>query len=169
MGMQSVERTVSLGYLRKALARVVDAASRKLGTVARQLGAPVLKSIPVSAVMLSALPVVKPNQPLEDVAELFVGGRNKELAVVEDGQPIGVVTRDDVAIGLERRGPHASVGEAPQHDVVTVTPSDSLADVLDQLRDAPDRVAVVVDQGQPVGLLTFEKLVAYLDDHREVA
>lgn len=167
--MQGVERTVSPGYLRKALARVVDAASRKLGIVARRLGAPVLKTIPVSAVMLSALPVVKSSQPLEDVAELFIGGRNKQLAVVEDGQPVGVVTRDDVAIGLERRGPHASVGEAPQHDVVTVTPSDSLADVLDQLREAPDRVAVVVDHGQPVGLLTFEKLVAYLDEHREAA
>ena len=167
--MHSVERTVSGGYLRRALARLISAASSKLGSVARRLGAPVLTTIPVSAVMLTALPVVKASQPLEDVAELFIGGRNRELAVVEDGQPVGVVTRDDVAVGLARRGPHASVGEAPQHDVVTVTPSDSLADVLAQLRDLPDSVAVVVDQGQPVGLLTFEKLVAYLDEHPEAA
>jgi CBS domain-containing protein len=111
--------------------------------------------------MLTALPVIKPTHALEDVAQLFLGGRNRELAVIEDGHPVGVVTRDDVAMGLERRGPHASVSDAPSHDVVEVAPSDSLAEVLEQLRAAPDSVAVVVDRGETVGLLTFEKLAAY--------
>ena len=75
-----------------------------------------------------------------------------------------MVTRDDVAAGLERRGPHAAVSEAPRHDVLEVAPSDSLADVLEQLRAAPDRVAVVIDRGAPVGLLTIEKLVAYVQN-----
>ncbi len=157
------------GFLRNTLGRLTRAAIRKLSVVARKLGAPALTTIPVSAVMLHALPVVTSQQALADVAQLFIGGRNQELAVVEDGLPVGVVTRADVALGLERSGPHASVGESPQHDVVTVAPSDSLADVLDQLRAAPDSVAVVVDQGEPVGLLTFEQIVAYLDDHTEAA
>ena len=163
--MTSVGRQASGGLLRKALAQLTGVAIRKLSGVARRLGSPALTTIPVSAAMLSALPVVSSQQALEDVAQLFVGGRNHELAVVEDGLPVGVVTREDVALGLERRGPHASVGESPQHDVVTVTPSDSLADVLDQLRAVPDSVAVVVDQGEPVGLLTFEKIRAYLAGH----
>jgi len=148
-------------YLRRALARLTGAAIRKLSTVARQLGAPALTTIPVSAAMLTALPVVKSGEHLEDVAQLFIGGRNQELAVVEDGHPVGVVTRADVAAGLEIRGPHGSVGEASRHDVLTVAPSDSLVDVLDQLRAAPDSVAVVIYHGEPVGLLTFEKLSAY--------
>lgn len=163
--MPSVGSQVSGGFLRKALVRLTDVGIRKLSAVARKLGSPALTTIPVSAAMLSALPVVSSEQALEDVAQLFLGGRNHELAVVEDGETIGVVTREDVALGLERRGPHASVAESPQHDVVTVTPSDSLADVLDQLRAVPDSVAVVIDQGEPVGLLTFEKIVAYLDEH----
>lgn len=149
------------GYLRRALGLLAAAAVRKLTSVARGLGAPGLATIPVSAAMLTALPVVKPEQPLADVAQLFLGGKNHELAVVEHGHPVGVVTRDDVATGLETRGPRASVAEAPRHAVVEVAPSDSLADVLEQLRAAPESVAVVVDRGEPVGLLTFAKLSAY--------
>lgn len=167
--MRSVEPKQSGRIVRRALARLAGVAIRKLTAVARRLGSPTLTTIPVSAAMLTALPVVKPEQHLEDVAQLFIGGRNHELAVVEDGHTVGVVTRDDVAAGLERRGPHASVAEAPQHDVVMVTPSDSLADVLEKLRAAPDRVAVVIDRGEPVGLLTFEKLVAYVAQARLAA
>jgi CBS domain-containing protein len=157
------------GYLRKALGFLAAAAVRKLTTVARGLGAPSLATIPVSAAMLTALPVIKPSSSLEDVAQLFLGGKNRELAVVEDGHPVGVVTRDDVAMGLERRGPHGSVADAPRHAVVEVTPSDSLAEVLEQLRAAPDSVAVVVDRGEAVGLLTFEKLSAYAAHAKLVA
>lgn len=160
--MRGDESMVSAGFLRRALAKLMSAASRKLHSVSRHLGAPALTTIPVSAAMLTALPVIKPEQPLADVAQLFLGGRNHELAVVDDGHPVGVVTRDDVAAGLEQCGPRASVAETPQHDVLTVTPSDSLVDVFDQLRASPHAVAVVVDHGEPVGLLTFEKLAAYL-------
>jgi CBS domain-containing protein len=150
------------GFLRRTLAQMTNAAIRKLTTLARHLGSPALVTVPVSAAMLTRLPCVTPDESLADVAQLFLGGRNAELAVVEDGQTIGVVTRNDVAQGLEDNGPLTTVAEAPQHDVVTVTPSDSLSDVLEQLRSEPERVAVVVDHGEPVGLLTFDRLAAYL-------
>jgi CBS domain-containing protein len=156
-------------YLRKALGFLAAAAVRKLTSVARRLGAPSLATIPVSAAMLTALPVIKPSSSLEDVAELFIGGKNRELAVVEHGHPVRVVTRDDIATGLERRGPQASISDAPSHDVVEVAPSDSLEDVLEQLRAAPDSVAVVVDRGEAVGLLTYEKLWAYAAHAKLVA
>jgi CBS domain-containing protein len=151
------------GLVRGALVRLMETSIRKLSIVARRLGRPALATVPVSAAMLTRLDVVTPQQPLEDVAQLFIGGRNAELAVVEDGMPVGVVTRADVALGLERNGPHARVAEAPRHGVVTVTPSDSLVEVLEQLRLSPDAVAVVVDHGDPVGVLTFDRLLAYLD------
>ena len=150
------------GLLRRTLSHLTDGAIRKLTTLARHLGSPALATVPVSAAMLTRLPYVTPHESLEDVAQLFVGGRNAELAVVEDGCPVAVVTRADVAFGLAHNGPHAAIADAPQHDVLMVAPSDSLADVLEQLRSAPDRVAVVVDHGEPVGLLTIDRLSAYL-------
>ena len=63
-------------------------------------------------------------------------------------------------------GPHAPVAAAPSHHVVTVMASDSLARVLERLQETPDSVAVVIDHGGPVGLLTEETLIAYLDQAR---
>lgn len=149
-------------FVQRTLGRLTVRAIRRLSRIARRLGYPALATVPVSAAMLSRLQTVSPQQHLEDVAALFVGGRNAEIPVVVDGTPVAVVTRDDVARGLAQNGPHASIAEAPRHDVVTVTPSDSLADVLEQLRAYPDAVAVVLDHGSPVGLLTYERLSAYI-------
>jgi CBS domain-containing protein len=161
--------TRSCGLLRRTLGLLTLGVVRKLSTIARRLGTPALATVPVSAAMLTRLPVVAPDEALADVAQFFVGGRNGEVTVVDGGQPVGVVTRDDVALGLERSGPSARVGEAPKHDVVTVSPSDSLVDVLDELRAAPDRVAVVIDHGEPVGLLTIDRLIAYVEESRRPA
>ena len=152
----------------RILARFVSKARRMIGLLALRLGTPALATIPISAVMLPKLETVGAQQPLADAAHLFIGGRgNQGVPVVADGATIGVVTRDDVAIGLQRSGPAAPVSEAPRHNVVTVAPSDSLADVLEQLYAAsPETVAVVVDNGRPVGVLTVQHLVAYVEDRK---
>jgi predicted transcriptional regulator len=107
------------------------------------------------------MPTVGVDQPLEDAAQLLVANRYREVPVIENDTPVGVMTRADIALGLERSGPHGQVGDAPRHDVVVVAPSDSLADVLARLRESPDAIAVVIDHGAPVGLLTVDRLVAY--------
>jgi CBS domain containing-hemolysin-like protein len=45
------------------------------------------------------------------------------------------------------------------------TPADSLDSVLDRLRQHPDSIALVVDHGLPVGVLTAEHLAAYVALH----
>jgi CBS domain-containing protein len=158
----------SVSVVRRKLGALTQAGMRLLARLTRRLGYPVLATVPVSAVMLSRLQTVNLEQPLEDVAQLLVGGR-QHVPVTDHGTPVGVVSRDDVRVAVEVLGPHAPVGEAHRHDVVTVAPSDSLAEVLEQLRRAPDSVAVVVDHGQPVGLLTVERLTAYLAQDQKLA
>lgn len=150
--------------LRRTLGSAVRWAVRGLGAIAHRLD-PVLATIPVSAVMLSRMQTLDAHQSLEDAAYLFVGGRTQCVPVIEHGAAVGVVTRSDVEQGLARSGPTSLVGAAPQHDAVQVSPSDSLTDVMGKLRERPDAVAIVVDHGQPVGLLTFERLVEYVERH----
>ena len=50
-----------------------------------------------------------------------------------------------------------------------VSPSDPLDLVLDRLRQSPDAVALVVDHGQPVGLVTPEGLASYIALHQRAA
>ena len=149
--------------MRQKLGAVVDATMRCLSRVARRLGGPALATVPVSAVMLSRLVTVSAEQPIGDAVQVLVGGRHAQLPVLVDGMPVGVVTRDDLATGLRESGPYAPLAAAPRHDVVMVAPSDSLSDVFHRLQEAPDAVALVVDRGEPVGLLTYDHLVEYIE------
>ena len=126
-----------------------------------------IAGVPVSAAMLRRVESVSSDQPLEDAAALLLGGGLNQLPVIDQGRPVGVITRSDVASALANAGPDATVASAPQHGIVLVSPADSLDLVLDKLRQQPDAVALVVDHGQPVGVLTAEHLAAYVALHSQ--
>ena len=131
-------------------------------TLANKLRYPALASVPVSAAMLSRVDTVSPEQPLDYVAHLLVAGDHAQLPVVDHGQPIGVITRGDVARALQQSGPLTLVSAVCCHSALMVEPGDPLLEVLDRLRQLPDSVAIVLDHGDPVGLLTADRLAAYL-------
>jgi CBS domain-containing protein len=147
--------------MRKQLGALISVGISVLSRLARRLGHPAFASMPVSAAILDRLATVSVDQSLEDVAQLLVAGRSSQVPIVDGGKPVGVVTREDLAAGVQVLGPHAPVAEAPHRGVVTVSPADSLADVFARLRAAPEAVAVVVDRGAPVGVITLEHLLAY--------
>jgi Zn-dependent protease len=126
-----------------------------------------ITGVPVSAAMLRRVESITPEQPLEDAAAMLLRGGLNQLPVIDHGQPIGVITRSDVATALSHAGPNATVANAPQHSIVTVSPSDCLDLVLDKLRQVPDSVALVIDHGHPVGVLTAEHLAAYVALHSQ--
>lgn len=126
-----------------------------------------IAGVPVSAAMLRRVEAVTPEQPLEDAAALLLRGGLNQLPVIDHGKPVGVITRGDVASALAHAGPDATVGSASQHSIVEVSPSDSLDSVLDKLRQQPDSVALVVDHGLPVGVLTADHLAAYVALHKQ--
>jgi Zn-dependent protease len=126
-----------------------------------------LAGVPVSAAMLRRVEAVTPEQPLEEAAALLLRGGLNQLPVIDHGKAVGVITRSDVASALAHAGPDATVATAPKHEIVEVTPADSLDMVLDQLRQHPDSIALVVDEGLPVGVLTAEHLAAYVALHSQ--
>lgn len=128
-----------------------------------------LSGVPVSAAMLTRVDSVSPEQPIEDAAALMLQRGQNQIPVVDHGRPIGVLTRGDVASALAQVGPNAPVAQAPSHEVVTVEPGDSLDVVLDRLRQAPDAVALVVDHGEAVGMVTAETLAGYAALHERRA
>ena len=139
-------------------------ASSLLTSLAKRAAWPAWLGVPVSAAILTRVVAAHPQQPLDEVAQMFVSGRVAHVPVIDHGRPVSVITRGDVAAGLARVGPHGPVSAAPSHHVVAVTPSDSLAHVLVQLEATPDSIAVVIDHDQPVGVLTAYEVAAYLDD-----
>jgi CBS domain-containing protein len=159
--MHQIERT-KLRRLRW-IGSVANRAISAIVSVAHRFGAPTLVGVPVSAAILTRVVAVRPEQTLDEAAQLLVTGRHDLLPVVAHGEPVAVLTRQDVATGLERMGPRAPVNTAPSHHVVTVPASEPLEHVLERLHEMPDAVAVVVDHSGPVGVLTEQALIAYLD------
>jgi CBS domain-containing protein len=133
------------------------------GAIAKRLAAP---SIPISAVLLArtSTAAVHPEQPLEDVAQMFVANRAMQMPVIDHGVAIGIVTRNAVGETLEHDGPHTPVGLVHLRDVVVVEPSAELDDVLAELDEHPGAVALVLDHGSPLGMVTREQLDAFLDE-----
>jgi Zn-dependent protease/predicted transcriptional regulator len=126
-----------------------------------------LHGVPVSAAMLRKVDAVSPELRLEDAATLLLG--QNQVPVLDHGHVIGVLTRSDVASALAKDGPEAPVSGASTHEVVTVEPGDPLDLVLDRLRQSPDSVALVVDHGEAVGLVTAEALARYAALHERHA
>jgi CBS domain-containing protein len=165
--MHQIERTTSRRL--RWIGSVANRAISALVSVAHRFGAPTLVGVPVSAAILTRVVAVRPEQTLDEAAQLLVTGRHDLLPVVDHGEPVAVLTRQDVATGLERMGPYARVIAVPSHHVVTVMPGEPLAHVLERLQEMPDAVAVVVDDTGPVGVLTEKALIAYLDRASRVA
>jgi Zn-dependent protease len=126
-----------------------------------------LHGVPVSAAMLRRVSAVSPDQHLEDAAALLLG--QNQVPVLDHGRFVGVLTRRDVASALAKGGPMAPVADASTHDVVTVQPGDPLDLVLDRLRQSPDSVALVLDHGEAVGMVTAETLATYAALHERHA
>jgi Zn-dependent protease len=124
-----------------------------------------LAGVPVSAAMVRRVEIVSPDEPLEHAASILLGGGQNQIPVVDHGRPIGVLTRGDVADALSHTGPETPVSAAHTHQIVTVQPSDPLDAVLDRLRQTPGSVAVVVDHGAAVGVVTAESVAAYAEMH----
>jgi Zn-dependent protease/CBS domain-containing protein len=126
-----------------------------------------IAGVPVSAAMLRRVEAVESSQPLEEAAALLLRGGLNQLPVIDGGKAVGVITRSDVATALSRAGASATVADAPHHRVIEVSPAESLDDVLDRLRHEPDSIALVIDHGQPVGVLTADALAAYVALHHD--
>ena len=136
---------------------------RLFASLAKKLHYPARTTVPVSAAILSRVVSVGSGQTLGDAAQLVARGTGPLPVIDDDGRPVGVVTRDALTHALVASGPRASVAQASSANVVAVESSAAAEDVLEQLRARPDAVAMVVDRGSTVGMITADELERYLD------
>ena len=122
-------------------------------------------NVPVSAAMNRHFDVVRADEPLGEAARLLVTTGQHELPIVDHGEMVGVLTRTDVAHGIEQVGPTAAISRAQHHDAITVAPNEPLEGVFDRLAHDPHSIAVVVERGMPVGVVTAEQLATYVALH----
>lgn len=116
----------------------------------------ILEAIPVERVMMVDPRAVPANASVDRVIrDWFLRGRQDVYPVDLDGIVLGVVSVDDVAaVPGERRGEvTAAQVMRPTYDLPSVTPDETLADVVLRLGAGERSMALVLDGGRLVGLL----------------
>ena len=91
-----------------------------------------------------------------------------DVLVLDDGQICGIVTdRDIVVRGIAGGNYPATVklGEICSRELTTLSPTDSVEDAVNLMRQKAIRRLPVVENGRPVGILSLGDLALEKDPH----
>ena len=117
-----------------------------------------LAGVPVERAMLTQVETLSPLNSLRYVSQLMLAGTQQEFPVVEDGRPIGLVTRADLFDALARHGSLGLVAQAMRRNFATIGATDQLAEAAEKLQTGQVRLMLVLRDGQLAGLLTLANI-----------
>lgn len=126
----------------------------------------VLEDVPVKRMMLTDVPSVPADITAETlVNEHIVGSDNRDFLVSEDGQPVGLVTIDDIR-KLPSEARHTTLLReimTPSKKLEVVTPEQNVSEAFDQLQNQEIHELLVMHGNHIVGLLRQKDVVRWLE------
>ena len=117
-----------------------------------------LAGVPVERAMRTKFDMLSPLNSLGYVSNLAMAGSQQEFPVVEEGRPIGLVTRAGLYTALAQFGPLGRVSQAMSRNFATVEASDPLPLTAEKLQTGQVRSMLVLRGGQLAGLLTLDNV-----------
>lgn len=108
--------------------------------------------------MLTDFQVIGADTTLQEAMNLLMAGSQTDFPVVQDGAPVGMLSRNELFHGLRTVGPEARVGQVMQADTAWVSPGESLESVVRRMQGARRSAMPVMAQGRLVGLVTIENV-----------
>jgi len=121
-----------------------------------------LGGIPVQRVMMTRFRTLAPEDRLSRAVEQILAGSQQDFPVVESGQVVGVLTRNDLMSGLAKRGEAALVADCMQREFRVAAPDELAETVFTRLQDCTCRTIQVVQQGELVGVVTMENVGEFM-------
>lgn len=92
------------------------------------------------------------------------------VPVLDDGQPVGLITDRDVALALAEHGGDLTalpVSDLMTHGIVAVSPEDGLDTIIEKFADKAVRRLLVIDaQKQLIGIIAWSDLAGHVSDRR---
>jgi len=122
-------------------------------------------------VMTSDPKTVEADATVQDVAQIMDKEDIGNVLVVENGDVQGIVTDRDIVVRVVAKGngADASVREACTTDVETLSPDDSVDDAIKKMEQANVRRLPVVEDGNPVGIVSLGDLAVDTDQDSALA
>ncbi|RME81070.1 MAG: CBS domain-containing protein [Caldilineae bacterium] len=111
------------------------------------------------AEIMEPLQIISPERNIREAAQLLISDPTEMLAVVREGELVGVVTDWDItkasATGVPENAP---VTQIMTSDVIVAHPGDNILDVLRALETFEISAMPVVDRGKVVGVISSDVL-----------
>ncbi len=117
-----------------------------------------LTGLPVSAAMVTAFVSLETRHELSYAVDLLLASEQQDFPVLEDGQLLGMLSRDDLLRGIGREGSGAPVGRLVRLDVQPLEVSMPLDTALQRMSATRMNALPVMARGRLVGLLTLENI-----------
>ena len=121
--------------------------------------------------MTASVVTADPATPVRDVAALMRERNVGSVVLVRDGEPVGIVTDRDLALGVLADG-RSGEDQARDHasaPVVTGAPAMNVAEACELLVRHGVRRLPIVDDGRLTGIVTLDDLAARTGDAELVA
>jgi len=122
----------------------------------------VLSSVPVRSVMITQFKTLSPQDPLSAAAELILAGWQHDFPVVEQGQLVGLLTRDALVDGLAHRSAASPVGVVMLRQFTTIDPEASAETALAKLGAGEGSILLAARDSQLVGIVSRQNVGEYL-------
>lgn len=118
--------------------------------------------IPVTQAMQTRFDTLSPEDRLDRVVNLILAGSQQDFPVVENGDLIGVLTRDDFIRALSQQGQNTPVVDVIRRNVPAVDSHDMVETALMRLQESGAKTLPVMHAGRFVGLVTSENITEFL-------
>lgn len=109
--------------------------------------------------------VTEPDSTVSAAVETMRDENVGSLVVVDDGNPVGIVTDRDLVLdvlGQDRDPDEVTVGDVMSEGLFTVEAGIGLLDLIGEMGNEGVRRAPVVEDGELVGIVTLDDLIVLL-------
>jgi CBS domain-containing protein len=108
---------------------------------------------------------VEPGASIEDAAKKMKEADTGAILVVDGDDLKGIVTDRDIVVNAIAEGKtDAKIEDVASTDTTTIEPDADLGDAIEKMREAKVRRLPVVDDGEPVGIVSLGDLAIEADD-----
>ena len=121
-----------------------------------------ISGIPVTNAMQTRFDTLSPSDRLDRVVNLILAGSQQDFPAVENGQFVGLLTRDDFIRALSEHGQNTPVAEVLRRNVPSVDSHDMVETALMRLQETGAKTLPVMHAGRFVGLVTSENITEFL-------
>jgi len=122
----------------------------------------VLKGFTVDDVLMKEIPSVQSGEPVKTAVDLMLNGQNKNFLVMENDQPVGTLSRDDIIKALYEKGENTSIGHIMNRELVTLRGDQSLEKIYLRLPGQKPSLMLVRDNGHLKGVVDTENIMEFI-------